>query len=122
MKKAIFYILCALLGAYIGYFLPEAEIIIPVHMPITDRQELCISWSIPGRTGPASYDDRLSITDYYFSIEFFEYPGDEALFLSYIGIRHYEYNAASGGRTWFRFISEFWPYYDSFGYSFDVVF
>lgn len=123
MKKTLLGMLYGVIfAAILIIFFPAGEVVFPLHMPISDLQELCITWNIPGRAAPAEYDDYLVYTDHFFSIKFFQYPGDEALFLHYIGIRSYDYNAGAYSRSWRRFICEFWPFYDAFGFDIEVLF
>ena len=121
MKKSLISCLvCVIFAAVIVIFFPEAELSHTFHLPVSEEQELCIAWSIPGAAGPAYYDPYLHITDHFLSIEFFDYPGEEAWHIFYIGIR--SYFEKSSGRTWKRFNIESWYDIDAFGGSFTIVF
>ena len=121
MKKTfIAFVFGVIFAAVIVNFCPAAELSYSFSMPYTEEQEFCIAWNFSGR--PAwSADPDITKIERFISIEFFDYPGEEARFLLYIGSMHYDYSAADDSRSWSWLTIHFFPNYDNNGITIDVL-
>lgn len=127
MKRIIiFALICAAIfaaaAAAVMHFCPAAELSYSFSMPYTDEQELCISWNFSGAAVDPGPDPYLSKSEKYISIEFFDYPGEEARFLLYTGVMHYEYSRPDYSEAWQRLNLVCYPDYDSYGYDISFLF
>ena len=126
MKKVLFtivYIAAAIAALYV--FAPAGDISYTFHFPVSEEQEISISWNLYGR--PASYQPNYTtVTEKYFSIEYFPFIGDEAETMFYIGNRSYEFyyegNDFINNKSWHMFIVESWFGIDTVGIDFEMVY
>lgn len=121
MKRFIVIVIFALLCAAGARLLPPAaELSYSFSMPYTDEQEACFSYNFAGR--PAySLDPDIQKTEKYISFEFFDYPGNEARFLLYIGRLDYDYNHGDISEAWNRLEFYFFPCYDAGGIEISIL-
>lgn len=122
MKKSLYmFFFCVIFAAIVIIFFPAGELTYSFSMPYTEEQELTLAWDFSGRPA-VSGDPDIQKTRRFISVEFFDYPGDEARFLIYAGSMHYEYKAGSAaGYGWDRLEMHFYPNYDTTGMTIDIL-
>lgn len=122
MKKALYaFVFGVIFAVVIIAFFPAGELSYSFSMPYTDEQEICLAWNFSGRP-VMSTDPNIEKTRRFISLEFFDYPGDEARFLLYMGIMHYDYSAGDGARSGWDWITfHFFPNYDAAGVTMEVL-